>query len=377
MKYRNFKGLDWEVSALGFGTMRLPQGDEGDIDEEKAIEMIRYGIDQGINYVDTAWPYHGGESENLVGKALQDGYREKVKVATKLPSWMIKSKADLDEYLDKQLEKLNVDKIDFYLLHTLNRKFWDNYKQLDVDIFEWLEKVRDEGKIDYIGFSFHDDYELFEEIIDAYDWDFCQIQYNYIDTEFQAGKKGLKYADSKDIPVIVMEPLRGGSLAGEMPEDIQSIFDQAETKRTSADWALQWLWNQPEVTMVLSGMSELSHVKENIESANKSEINKLTEEEIELVKKLAKKYKELSPVSCTGCGYCIPCPTKVSIPRIFSLYNEAHAFDLFEEKRKEYKRIKDDQRASACVSCTKCEELCPQGIPISEALVDVDEYFNS
>ncbi len=380
MQYRNFGNLDWEVSALGFGAMRLPEADGG-IDRSKAVEMLRYAIDNGVNYVDTAWPYHGGESEPLVAEALKDGYREQVKVATKLPSWEIESREDLDKYLNQQLEKLELETIDFYLLHALNQDHWQNYKDIGLDyLFEWIEEVKAAGKIEHIGFSFHDDYDLFEELIDAYDWDFCQIQYNYIDIEFQAGQKGLKYAAANDIPVVVMEPLRGGTLAGEMPEEIKEIFAQAEANRTAADWALQWLWNQPEVAVVLSGMSTLEQVKENVESAANSGVGNLSAKEEEIIAEAANKYKELVPINCTGCGYCVPCPEGVEIPGIFSLYNEAEIFDAQEEKKDLYYNtdvISESGRASACVACGACEEACPQNLEIIDQLERAVEYFGA
>ena len=334
MEYRKFGNIDWEVSALGFGAMRLPtDGDESsDIAEEEAVEMIRYAIDNGVNYVDTAWPYHGEESEKLVAKALKDGYREKTKVATKLPIWLVDDKEDLDKYLNKQLEKLEVDKIDFYLIHALSKDRWQKCK--DLEIMDWLKKVQKEGKIGYKGFSFHDDYDLFENIIDYYeeDWDFCQIQYNYLDTEYQAGKKGLKYAADKGLAVVVMEPLRGGTLAKEPPKEIKEIWNKADKKRSAPDWALQWLWNQEEVSVVLSGMSTLKQVKENVVSASNSGINSLDKNEKDLIENAADKFREMQPVDCTGCGYCIPCPNDVHIPMNFSLYNEAHLYDDYEEK---------------------------------------------
>ena len=377
MKYRKFGEIDWEVSALGFGAMRMPTQDDdsSNIDEEKAIEMIRYAIDNGVNYVDTAWPYHGEESEKLVAKALKDGYREKTKVATKLPIWLVEEKEDLDKYLNKQLEKLEVDSIDFYLIHALSKKRWEKCK--DLEIMKWLKKVQKEGKIKYKGFSFHDDYDLFEEIIDYYedDWDFCQIQYNYLDTEYQAGKKGLKYAADKDIGVVIMEPLRGGTLAAKPPKDVQKIWDKAEKDRLAPDWALQWLWNQEEVAVVLSGMSTLEQVKENVESADNSGINSLSEKENELVEKAAEKFKELQPVNCTGCGYCVPCPNDVHIPMNFSLYNEAHLYDIYEEKNDFYNRLKAKMRAENCIACGECLEKCPQNLNIIELLEDVADYF--
>ena len=377
MDYRKFGNIDWQVSALGFGAMRLPtDGDESsDIAEQEAIEMIRYAIDNGVNYVDTAWPYHGEESEKLVAKALKDGYREKTKVATKLPIWLVEDKEDLDKYLNKQLEKLEVDKIDFYLIHALSEDRWQKCK--DLEIMEWLKKVQKEGKIGYKGFSFHDDYDLFEEIIDYYekDWDFCQIQYNYLDTEYQAGQKGLKYAADKGLAVVVMEPLRGGTLAKEPPKEIKEIWNKANTERSAPDWALQWLWNQKEVSVVLSGMSTLEQVKENIESASNSGINSLDKKEKKLIEKAADKFREMQPVDCTGCGYCIPCPNDVHIPMNFSLYNEAHLYNAYEEKNNTYNKLKAKMRAENCIACEECLDKCPQNLAIIDLLEDVADYF--
>lgn len=379
MKYRKFGKLDWDVSVLGFGVMRLPVKDDNvfgpNIDEDRAIKMIRYAIDNGVNYVDTAWPYHGGNSEVLVGKVLQDGYREKVKLATKLPSWSIKSVEDMDRFLDKQLEKLQTDYIDFYLLHALNKKYWENYKKLS--IFEWIKKVSNQEKIRHIGFSFHDDYNTFKDIVDAYDWDFCQIQYNYLDIDCQAGRRGLKYAAEKGIAVVIMEPLQGGNLARSMPDQIQEIFNQAITKRSKVDWALQWLWNQPEISVVLSGMSTMEQVKENIKSADEAAINSLLNEELQLINRVADYYKELTPIPCTGCGYCIPCPNSVDIVNNFKIYNEAHLHNVFKEKVTEYFNWSKETRAANCVSCGKCENVCPQKLKISKLLKDVTEYFES
>jgi len=377
MEYRKFGNLNWEVSALGFGAMRLPtDGDESsDIEEEEAIEMIRYAIDNGVNYVDTAWPYHGEESEKLVAKALKDGYREKTRVATKLPIWLVDDKEDLDKYLNKQLEKLEVDKIDFYLIHALSKDRWQKCK--DLEIMDWLKKVQKEGKIGYKGFSFHDDYDLFEDIVDYYedDWDFCQIQYNYLDTEYQAGQKGLKYAADKGLAVVVMEPLRGGTLAKEPPKEIKKIWDKADKKRSAPDWALQWLWNQEEVSVVLSGMSTLEQVKENVESASNSGINSLDKSEKDLIEKAADKFREMQPVNCTGCGYCVPCPNDVHIPMNFSLYNEAHLYDDYEEKNNTYNRLKAKMRAENCIACGECLDKCPQNLSIIDLLEDVADYF--
>ncbi|MGB9679781.1 MAG: aldo/keto reductase [Thermoanaerobacteraceae bacterium] len=374
MQYRKFGKLDIAVSALGFGLMRLPviDKDNNKIDEAEAIKMIRYAIDNGVNYVDTAWPYHGGNSEILAGKALKDGYRDKTFLATKLPTWLINKKEDMDKYLNEQLKKLQTDHIDFYLLHALDKSKWDTMKK--VDALAWAEKKKQEGKIRYIGFSFHDEYEVFKEIVDYYDkWDFCQIQYNYMDIDVQAGEKGLKYAASKGLGVIIMEPIRGGRLTNP-PKAVADLWNLSDVKRTPADWALQWIWNQPEVSLVLSGMSTFEQVEQNIESANKSGINVLKEEELDIVNKVRNKYKELSPVACTGCNYCMPCPNGVNIPRNFELYNEAHMYGTFESNKNDYLNL-GDGKATSCIECGECESVCPQHLTIIDYLKDVAEYF--
>ena len=264
MLYRRMPKNGDMLSILGFGCMRLPMK-EGRIDEARAIAQIRHAIDSGVNYVDTAWPYHGGMSEPLLGKALAGGYREKVKVATKLPSWLIKTPADMDRYLSAQLEKLGTDRIDYYLVHSLNGPAWDALETLGVTAF--LDRAKADGRIVNAGFSFHGLSEDFIRIVDAYPWDFCQIQYNFLDREYQAGLKGLTYAASKNLGVIVMEPLRGGNLGAAPPPEIQEIWDTAETKRSPVSWALTWVWNHPEVTVVLSGMNEEAHIDENLAAA--------------------------------------------------------------------------------------------------------------
>ncbi len=375
MIYNNFGEQDWQTSILGLGCMRLPviDGDSENINEEKAIELIRYAIDNGINYIDTAWPYHGGNSEELVGKALSDGYREKVKLATKLFTPGVESIEDCEYYLNKQLERLQTDHIDLYLLHALNRKYWANYKS--VNIIDWLEEKKKEGKIKNIGFSFHDSYDLFEEIIDYYDWDFCQIQYNYLDTEFQAGKKGLKYAKDKDIAVVIMEPLRGGTLAQTPPTEVKNILDESNNDRNAVEWSLQWLWNQDEVDVVLSGMSNMRQLKENIKLASQADQNKLNDKEMNLIKKARRKFLDIFPVACTGCNYCIPCPVGVAIPNIFSLYNEAQIYDKYEKNKKQYLNMDENSRADNCIECGQCEEACPQNLNIINDLKDVTAYF--
>ncbi|MEM2087490.1 MAG: aldo/keto reductase [Thermoproteota archaeon] len=372
MKFRRFGKLDWQVSALGFGAMRLPVvgDDHSKVDEPEAIKMIRYAIDHGVNYVDTAYPYHGGNGEIVVGKALKDGYREKVRLATKMPIWLINSKEDMDKTFNEQLKKLQTEYLDFYLLHALNKNSWLKIKNLNV--FDWAERVISEGRIKYLGFSFHDDYEVFKEIIDAYDkWTLCQMQYNYENEEIQAGTRGLKYAAGKGLAVVIMEPLLGGALANPPPA-VKQIWDEAG--KNPVETALQWLWNKPEVSVVLSGMSAMEQVKQNIEFASRSGVGLLTEEDLKLVARVHAAYKELRPIPCTKCGYCMPCPNGVDIPWNFEVYNNGVAYNSMGASKWAYNNnIPAEKRASACVGCRTCEEKCPQKIKISEWMPKIDK----
>jgi predicted aldo/keto reductase-like oxidoreductase len=381
MQYRQFGQLDFQVSALGFGAMRLPTKDDK-VEEVEATEMLHYAIDNGVNYVDTAYPYHKGESETFLGKALKGGYRDKVKLATKMPSWEIKTADDFDKYLDIQLGRLQLDYVDFYLLHALNKERWPNLR--DLGVLEWAEKAIAAGRFRHLGFSFHDNHELFVEIIDAYDWTMCQIQYNYIDVENQAGTKGLQYAASKGTAVVIMEPLLGGKLV-DAPAPIQAIWDSADNARPAVDWALQWLWNQPEVATVLSGMSAMQHVKENVTFAETSGPGTLTADELALYDQVRAKYKELDIIPCTNCRYCMPCPQGVDIPGNLSTYNEGIKYERPDGARGHYdwwKRAYEEQgildhdvRAAQCIQCGECEENCPQGIPISEWMPVIHEVL--
>jgi len=367
MKYRKFGKLDWEVSVLGFGAMRLPVIDsvQENIDEPEAIRMIRRSIDAGVNYVDTAYPYHGGNSELVVGRALKDGYREKVKLATKLPSWFIQKPEDFDRYLDEQLTRLDTDHIDFYLFHAMNKNTWPKIR--DLDALKWAEGAQSDGRIHYLGFSFHDTLAVFKEIVDAYDrWTFCQIQYNFMDIEYQAGTEGLKYAHDKGLAVVVMEPLRGGNLTKEPPDSVMDLWGTAEKKRTPAEWALQWVWDHEEVPMALSGMTTMQHVEENLVYADQSEQNTFGPEEIELVEKVREEYIKRSPIPCTACRYCMPCPNGVNIPQVLSLYNFGYMYDDHRQSRYLYRTLPPEQQGDKCIECNECEELCPQDFPISE-----------
>jgi uncharacterized protein len=376
MQYRSMPKNGEALSVLGFGCMRFPMS-EGKIDEARAISQIRMAIDRGVNYVDTAWPYHGGASEPLLGRALRDGYREKVKIATKLPSWLIKSREDMDRYLAAQLEKLGTDHIDYYLVHTLDGPLWETMKGLGVADF--LDKAKADGRIVNAGFSFHGLAPDFKVIVDGYPWDFCQIQYNFLDREYQAGAAGLEYAASKGLGVVVMEPLRGGNLGlATPPPAVQEIWEEAKLRRTPVEWALRWIWNRPEVTLILSGMNEEAHIEENIAIAESALPGTLTGEELALVDRVARKYQELMKVDCTGCGYCMPCPVGVNIPGCFDAYNKMHMFGNAEEAKFIYalttcgELVNDKPSyASRCVSCGACLEKCPQHIAIPEFLAQV------
>jgi len=376
MQYRQFGRLDWKVSALGFGCMRLPTlgDDRSQIDEPEAQRMVRTAIDQGVNYIDTAYPYHGGSSERFLGRALQDGYRERVKLATKLPTWLVKEYADFDKYLNEQLERLQTGHVDFYLLHGLDKDGWP--KMRDLGVIKWAEGAIKDGRIRHLAFSFHDKTEVLQEIVDAYDgWALCQVQYNYMDVENQAGTKGVQYAASKGLAVVVMEGILGGRLAT-APVTVQQLWDSAPRERSAADWALQWLWSQPEVSVVLSGMSTLEQVQQNLASADRARVGSLTADELALIARVRDAYNALCPIPCTACEYCMPCPNGVNIPRNFRMYNEGIMYYTAEKARQGYSRwAEESEHASACIQCRECEEKCPQEIEISEWMPIVHEVL--
>ncbi|MDR7871571.1 MAG: aldo/keto reductase [Tissierellaceae bacterium] len=376
MQYRKFTKDNLDVSLLGFGCMRFPtlNDDSSQIDEKKATEMLHHAIDNGINYVDTAYNYHQGNSELLVGKALKNGYREKVYLATKLPVWLVKTYEDFEKLLDEQLEKLQTDYIDFYLLHSLHEKSWRNIENLNV--FKFLDEAKAKGKIKYAGFSFHDELPLFKEIIDSYSWDFCQIQLNYMDRHYQAGIDGLKYAAEKSISLVIMEPIKGGKLAI-APEDVKEVWNRNNVKRTPAEWALKWVYDFEEVSVVLSGMSTLNQVKQNITLTNDSLPKSLTSEEHNLVDEVTALYNERTKVGCTSCEYCVPCPSNVAIPNIFSLYNNYYVYGTEDQSISTYKKyLNDGKDSTQCTECGACEQLCPQHLEIISHLKDADKALS-
>jgi len=369
------KSTNDKVSILGFGCMRFPKNDEGNIKEKESEKMLEYAIRNGVNYLDTAWPYHGEESEPFVGKFLEKkGLRKDIFLATKLPSWKIEKYEDFDHYLEKQLKKLKTEYIDYYLMHALSKKRWEKLKENNV--FKFLDKLKGSDKVRAVGFSFHDDYEVFEDIIDSYDWDFCQIQYNYMDIDYQAGRKGLKLASKKNIDVVVMEPLRGGMLTGKVPEDVEKIYQKSNNNYSAAEWALRWVWNHREVNIALSGMSSMEHVRENIKIADDAESNSFSKNENEIIAEVRQKYNERTQVNCTSCEYCMPCPNDVKIPACFRLYNNAYIYNEIENMKGFYNRALDDKnKASQCIECGECLDKCPQNIDIIEELKNVKELF--
>ncbi len=376
MNYRYFKPAVTQISLLGFGTMRFPvlQGQSGSIDEDLAIKMLRHAIDSGVNYVDTAFMYHEGHSEVVTGKALKDGYREKVLLADKMPLWMAKSEEDMARIFDDQLKRLDVSIIDMYLVHNINEAIWA--RALKFNIFDFLEKKKAEGKIHFIGFSFHDELPLFKTVIDAYAWDFCQIQLNFMDIKVQAGVAGLKYAGEKGIPVIVMEPLKGGKLTDALPEIIADTWAKAEIKRSPAEWALRWVANFPEVLTILSGMSTMAQVDENLTILSHAGPNSLTDKEVAIIEQVSDEYNRLTKVSCTACQYCMPCPAKLSIPNLLNYYNEWFLYDQNPKIIKDFNMfIPEKLRPEACTGCRACEEKCPQHLPISDLMRDIAEEF--
>ena len=374
MQYRKNRQGE-PISILGYGCMRFTKKGNS-IDIDKAEKEVMAAIRGGVNYLDTAYIYPG--SEVALGEILKRNHcREQVSIATKLPQYLIKSEAALDKYFNEQLSRLQTDYVDYYLMHMLTDiAAWEKLCKLGIK--EWIVKKKEEGKIKNLGFSFHGNTEMFLQILDAYDWDFCQIQYNYMDEHSQAGRKGLQAAAEKNIPVIIMEPLRGGKLVDLLPEKVKKLIADNERKRTPAEWAFRWLWNQPEVTCVLSGMNSLAMVEENVQIASSAEAGAFTKEDFALIEAVKQEINSNIKVGCTGCSYCMPCPKGVDIPTAFRCYNR-----MYTENKKagrfEYAQIvalqKEMSDMGRCIECGKCESHCPQHIEIRRELKEARKHL--
>ena len=384
MEKRLFGKTGEEVSLLGFGCMRLPLlgKDPSAIDEETATGMLHAAIAAGVNYVDTAFNYHGndrmksGSSELFVGRALRGGYREKVKIATKLPTWAVKSRSDMERIMEAQLERLQTDHLDFYLAHNLNAGVWPAIREMG--LLDFLEAAKADGRIRHIGFSFHDRYSLFEEIVGAYAWEFAQIQYNYLDIDYQAGQRGLALAAERGLGIAIMEPLRGGFLINHMTEDFKTMLRQVRPDWSLADWGLRWLWNQPAIHVVLSGASTREQIDENLRIALSCRANALTERELQALSTVRDFFLKRIRVHCTGCGYCMPCPEGVNIAKNFIFYNDYGLMDHDETRARArffYGNMNAEEKASSCTHCQSCEARCPQNLPISDLMRDVAATF--
>ncbi|HOX34720.1 MAG TPA: aldo/keto reductase [Methanoregulaceae archaeon] len=380
MLYRSVPKTGDRLSILGYGCMRLPTTRTGGVDEERTVRQIRHAIDAGINYLDTAPIYHLGRSELVLAKALEGDYRKKVRIATKLPHWEVYGRGDMERILNRQLSILKTRHIDYYLLHSLGRGSFLKLRNLGV--LDFLDDAKKDGRIRNAGFSFHGNLSAFKEIVDAYDWQFCQIQYNYLDEKNQAGTEGLEYAAGKGLAVMIMEPLRGGNLAGRIPEQVRAIWDAAPVKRTPAEWGLRWVWNHPEVTVVLSGMNDEAHIDENIHTAGEGFEESLTSEEIARIDKVRDIYRDLMKVACTGCGYCMPCPAGVDIPGCFADYNAASLFPRDRAGKFQYVGrhgglMGEPSYAGLCRTCGKCAKACPQHLPIPALMKAVSAEMES
>lgn len=380
MQYRSFGKTDFHVSALGLGTMRLPRSRfiPQKVNVQQSIKLMRHAIDSGINYFDTAWPYHLGQSEKIIGKALQDGYREKVHLVSKLPMFLISRESEFDFYLHSSLKRLQTDHLDTYLFHAFSKNTFERMKKLN--LLDKMKKARDEGKIKNIGFSFHDTLPVFKEIVDYFDWDVVQIQYNYMDTALQAGREGLEYAAAKNMAIVIMEPLKGGQLANP-PQEAKDVMNASGIKRTPVDWALQYLWDRPEVSCVISGMGDMRMINENCASAENSGIGSLSKEELKVIDRLVEIYRKNILVPCTDCKYCMPCPFGVNIPLHFATVNHQtierrfyyklfvlRSYKALVKNKKLLNKSKTNGHASLCTECGACLPKCPQSIQIPTEL---------
>ncbi len=373
MKYFDYKGD--KISRLGFGCMRFKtlDDDNGKIDKERSSKIILEAIDKGLTYIDTAYPYHDGMSEKFVGEFLEENnLREKIKLTTKLPCWLVKEYDDFYKILNEQLDNLRTDHLDFYLLHSLDIK---RFRQMvDLGVFDFLNDIKEKGLVKNVGFSFHDEYPAFEEIIKAYPWDFCQIQLNYLDINYQAGMKGYNLAKDMGIPMVIMEPVKGGRLANP-PEEIKNSLKEF-TDLSPAQEALKFPLSLDNVMVVLSGMNDIDQVRENLEIASEVSYNSLTKEDESFYENARKIYKSREQIGCTACEYCLPCTVEINIPKVFGLWNKAYLYDEEEKSKKDYQEyLKDGVSPTECIECGKCEGICPQNLEIIEGLKRSDEYL--
>ncbi len=376
MQYRNNNGKN-DLSVLGFGCMRFKKKGNS-FDMEEVEREIMYAIEQGVNYFDTAYIYSG--SEEALGTILQkNGVREKIKIATKLPHYLMKTREDMEKKFAEQLKRLKTDYIDFYLMHMLpDKETWE--RLINTGALEWLEGLKKEGKIRNLGFSYHGNTDTFIEILNAYDWDFCQVQYNYMDENSQAGRRGVEAAAQKGIPVIIMEPLRGGRLVNDLPRKAVEAFTESSRGYSAAEWALRWLLNQKEISVILSGMNSMEMLKENIRIASEAEVDSMTPGDMATIAKVKRAFDEVTKVPCTGCSYCMPCPFGVDIPGSFRCLNVSYT-DSYATGFREYFMCttmkKEPSNAGLCRKCGRCEKHCPQSIRVSEELVRVKRRFEN
>lgn len=370
MDVRKFPGTGINASALGMGCMRLPVLDQENhpVDHEKAVKLIRKAIDSGVTYIDTAYGYHGGDSEVTVGEALKDGYREKVTLTSKLPLWMVEKTEDMEKLLDTQLERLGVEYLDFYLAHAVSKDRFE--KVVALGLFDFFDRMLEKGKIKNVGFSFHDNFEVFKMVVDSYPWKLAQVQMNILDEFNQATMKGIEYASEKGIGIVIMEPLRGGALANNIPEEVKKLYADFRDRRSPVEWAFRYLYDRKEVVTILSGMSNEEQLEDNIRIFSEARAECLSTEEKELLKNVRLAYEARVKIGCTGCEYCQPCPQEIKIPHIFRRYDNCAVFGGFE---KLYEKYREDPAYAKCISCGACESACPQNIKIRDWLKKLDE----
>lgn len=381
MLYREMGETGEKVSILGFGCMRLPtDGKNGHIDRKRATPLLDFALDSGVNYLDTAYSYHGvdiregGDSEIFLGEYLNEHNRDEIYLSTKLPSWLIEKKEDMERLLNLQLERLQTDYIDFYLIHSVKERNWSQLEELG--LLDFLDAAVADGRIRYTGFSTHDGTELFKDVVDSYNWDMCLIQYNYLDENIQAGSEGLKYAARRNMGIAIMEPLKGGVLGKYTPPEVNKIWENVPEKRTPAEWAFRYLWNHPEISTVLSGMNDMKHLVENLFTAEEGLPDSLSPEEIRIMDEVKEAYQNKIEVACTACGYCMPCPNGVNIPECFNYLNQASMLNDASNIHSQYHfMLNDEEKADNCLGCGVCEELCTQKLPIRDKMKLVKEKF--